>query len=143
MKHHILFIDDEGWFLKPYISELEKDFEVHFCSDVTQGQKIISKKVELKVLILDIMMPTPEGVAASATKNGDSTGVWFLKQILNTIVSRPLPVVILTNRGKSLVTKEVSKIEIDANLVKIRTKTEAPPDHLRKLVKEMIDTWHP
>src|SRR6185437_9682819 len=99
MKRKILFFDDEGYVLKPYLRELEKDFDVHFFEDITNGEKILANHPDIKLLILDVMMPTPEGVASSATNDGHSTGTWFLKQIRGIVVNRPLPVIVLTNKG--------------------------------------------
>jgi len=89
------------------------------------------------------MMPTPQGVAASATDNGQSTGIWFLKQIRSLVISRPLPVIVLTNRGKSVVSAEIQRLSIDPKLVVLRTKSEAGPQKLRQLAIELIDVWHP
>ena len=45
-KTPILFYDDEGWFAKPYLEELEKNFNVHFCEDITNGDTIIVTRIE-------------------------------------------------------------------------------------------------
>jgi len=143
MKRKILFFDDEGYVLKPYLRELEKDFDVHFFEDITNGEKILANHPDIKLLILDVMMPTPEGVASSATNDGHSTGTWFLKQIRGIVVNRPLPVIVLTNKGKSAITAEIQKLGIDEKLVVLRTKSEAGPNQLRALAKELVDAWHP
>jgi CheY-like chemotaxis protein len=143
MKRNILFVDDEGWFAKPYVKELEIDFDVHFCEEVANGNLILQNRPEIKLLILDVMMPTPAGVPTSATENDQSTGIWFLRQIQSIVISRPLPVVILTNRGKSVVIEAVATLKFPENLVTVGTKTEYFPTRLRQAVKERMDLWHP
>jgi CheY-like chemotaxis protein len=142
-KRSIVFYDDEGWIVQPYVVELEKDFEVHFFEDVTNGEQIVANP-EIKLLILDVMMPTPTGVAASATNNSQSTGIWFLKQIRNTVISRPLPVIVLTNRGISAVKAEIDGLGFDPRLVFIRSKNDVVlPSKLRQVAKELADVWYP
>jgi CheY-like chemotaxis protein len=140
-KHCILFFDDEGHFAKPYLDQLERDFDVHFCEQIENGEQIIANLPHLKLLILDIMMPTPPGVATSATENDQSTGIWFLKKIKTVILSKRLPVVILTAKGRVAVDAAIQELELGEYVI-VRTKAETLPHKLRQVVKERIDTWH-
>ena len=67
MKPKILFVDDDRYFTDRYVMHLEGVFEVdriHYALDVIG---YLDQTDDVKLIILDIMMPTPKGVATSVT----------------------------------------------------------------------------
>lgn len=137
----ILFVDDEGFFARPYIEKLEKTFDVHFCDSADEALQRINSDNKLKVVVLDIMMPCPTGIAATVTSDGLSTGLWMLKQIRELMVGRGLPVVILTNRMLNAVQEGVDQLDLPEGLVEILPKSQTPNFLLPSKVQKMVDKW--
>jgi len=139
----ILFIDDEGFFARPYIERLEKLFTVDFSDSASEGLENIRSRDEHKAIVLDIMMPSPTGIASTVTKDGLATGLWMLGEIKEIVIKRPLPVIILTNRALNIVEDAVSALEFPDVLVQILPKSQTPNFVLPKKVQLMVDKWYP
>jgi CheY-like chemotaxis protein len=135
---HILLVDDELFFAKPFIDSLRGRFQVTFTDNVRDALKLITASTEFEVLVLDVMMPTPEGVAESTTSGGLNTGLWLLDQVAPRIKSGNLAVVLLTNRVPSQIMDDVQHVGISERRVRIVSKSQVPPSALAGLIDELI-----
>ena len=142
MMRTVLFVDDEGFFAKPYRMELEKKFTVLYRDSAQDALAALQEHAEIAAVVLDVMMPTPDGVAETATSYGLDTGLWLLRQITPRIAAQPLPVVILTNRSRSLVQDTITEIHLPAGLVEVKTKPETPSFFLPHVVETILERCH-
>src|SRR4051812_33252938 len=93
----ILVIDDEERYMEPYIVELRfSGYEVIWETETDAALTFFEENYEqIKLLILDIMMPPGESFDHEKTQKGLRTGVFFYERIRQ---KRPdLPIIILTN----------------------------------------------
>ncbi|QDV18562.1 hypothetical protein Pan153_32210 [Gimesia panareensis] len=122
-KPKLLFVDDDRYFTERYVRHLETRFDIvriHYAGDVL---KYVEEDKEIKIIILDIMMPTPKGIASSATADGMDTGLWLLQELNSMLCERRIPILIYTNRKDTDVVQErVDEMKFPNNLVRIATK---------------------
>lgn len=137
-KDLILFIDDQGSYSRLYIEELKQGFEVHWYWDAREAVDGILAEDEASLIVLDIRMPTPPGVSADETEDGQMTGIWILEQVRKTLIERNLPVLILTNRAVSVVAPAVADASIPQGLYEIHPKYNTPCFKLPDLARTQI-----
>lgn len=136
----ILFVDDELYFMQPYVEALERIAHVCVINTAIEAIKEIKSNVaknEYDCLVLDVMMPPPAGWEAR-TDHGLLTGVEVLKECQNEIVCVNLPVLVLTNHRLSEVRSRVDAIKLPKSLVLANAKLETPAFYAAKLVEELI-----
>src|SRR5262249_22270891 len=104
--------------------------------------RINSPDSDYDLIILDIMMPTPQGIASVRTGEGLDTGIWVLSEVKEALLKRSVPVLVLTNRAKPLVNEEVAKLGFPNGLVAVFAKLEVTSILLPVRVKTMIDQWN-
>lgn len=140
---HVLFVDDDRFYAYAWIEKLRSgnDFEVEHRKDAQSALDRVQTRPELDCVVLDVMMPTPEGVGTAETAEGFETGIWFLEQIADVVRRSPLPVVVLTNRDLPLIRGRVEKLRFDKGLVEIRHKLETPRDLLKQVVHDLVVRW--
>ncbi|MBD2310101.1 response regulator transcription factor [Desertifilum sp. FACHB-1129] len=95
----ILFIDDEYRRVKPYIQELESsNHKVEFKDNIDDALESCKKKQkEIKLIVLDIMMPIGDDFNESAKQEAEfglNTGVYFYKKYLK---DKNIPVILFTH----------------------------------------------
>lgn len=140
MEAKILFVDDEMFFARYYVQALkDSGFEVIPKDTAVGGLKYLNEHTaEIDLLILDFMMPTPEGVPAADTLEGLATGRWFLKEARE-ILEAQIPVLVLTNRGVEGVKTNIEQdILFNMKYVQIHHKTHTPAFHLPILAEKMV-----
>jgi CheY-like chemotaxis protein len=138
----ILFIDDERFWAQNYVQHLEKKFTVVLRDRAIEALEHLKKHGhDLSLVILDIMMPSPEGVEPKRTEDGLSTGLYLLDQIHELVTSNQLPVVILTNRAPKFVEEEVKFRAFPEGLVAVHAKNQTPAFYLPGRVEAMIERW--
>jgi CheY-like chemotaxis protein len=105
MARTLLFVDDETFFAQPYIDALrDAGFAITHKERASDAlDYLTSQASNVDLLILDIMLPTPTGVPASATGDGLETGVWLLHQSQAAILDAQIPVLVLTNSRKKTI----------------------------------------
>lgn len=131
MADEVLFIDDEEFFARRYIENLrDHGFKVHYCERAEDAHGYIDQNPAISAIILDIMMPTPTNVSGSVTNNGLDTGLWLLGQLKDYVVSKPRPVLILTNRDPQAVEEGAKRLEFPDSLVSVTRKIETPAFYL-------------
>jgi CheY-like chemotaxis protein len=93
----ILFVDDERREMDSYARELDlSGHKVEFETDVDSALKAFDEKLsQIKLLILDIMMPPSSSFKEVNTESGLRTGIHFYDRIREK--APELPVIILTN----------------------------------------------
>jgi CheY-like chemotaxis protein len=140
MPNSVLFIDDDGFFARPYREELESAGykPVLFCDNAEDGLALIRTNQEVCIIILDIMMPTPQGVSANETNQSLDTGLWILHQTHDVILKRSLPVLVLTNRAMEIVEEGIRRLEIPAHLINVRQKIKTPAMNLPMYVRQLL-----
>jgi len=139
----ILFVDDEPYYARHYVEALEKaSYEVILMESAETGLQYLREHAsELSLLILDYMMPTPEGVSETDTLDGLATGRWFLRKARTLIESCNTPVLVLTNRNIETVKTEIvefSSMEVD-KLLRVRHKTQTPRFYLATVVNQVLN----
>lgn len=93
----ILFVDDERRHISSYVSELEElGYRVVCENSVDQALQFLNNnRSNLKLIILDIMMPPGRSFKKMDTDEGRRTGVYFFEQVKER--APELPVIVLTN----------------------------------------------
>lgn len=143
-KPKLLFVDDDRYFTDRYVSHLSKSFsvrQVQYASDVLAA---IESDSDIRLLILDIMMPTPDGVAASATDDGMDTGLWLVQEARQLIAEKHLPVLLYTNRKDIDVIKErLESIGVPSELTRVCVKRRVGasdlPDVATKFLRDSLN----
>lgn len=137
----ILFVDDELFFAQPYLEELQKLSPVVILTTALEAEEEIrNKEVKYVCLVLDVMLPPPNGWEVK-TKDGLDTGIEILRRCFQEITDRKLPVVVLTHRSLGYVRGEVDLINFPPELVRVEAKIETPPFHLTTVVKRLVKKW--
>lgn len=96
----IILIDDEGRIIYSYFQELEIEFkdkyEVKLFTDIDSAYKFLTNNCDIiKLVILDVMMPTGELLKDVDTDDGLRTGVRFHEKIRE--IFPDLPIIVFTN----------------------------------------------
>ena len=93
----ILFVDDERRHISSYVTELEELGYTVVCENsVDQALQFLDRnRSNLKLIILDIMMPPGQAFKKLDTDEGRRTGVFFFERVKER--APELPVIVLTN----------------------------------------------
>ncbi|MBW4478664.1 MAG: response regulator [Tolypothrix brevis GSE-NOS-MK-07-07A] len=105
----ILFVDDERRRMDSYVQDLIlSGHEIEFKSDVDSALEFfVDNQTQIKLLILDIMMPTGESFDDDQTHYGLRTGIAFYQKIREQNPS--LPTIIFTNVSDENLAEEISR----------------------------------
>lgn len=107
----ILFADDDPWFMQPFIEELEESgYRVLQASTGTKILDILSQE-HVDLLVLDIMMPTGEGLIDDA--GGKRAGI-RVAELIRQEVKPELPIIYLTVISDQAVHSRIELIEREA-----------------------------
>jgi DNA-binding NtrC family response regulator len=130
----ILFIDDEKREMESFVIELKlSGFDVNFIKNVDDAWNYLtSNPEEVKLMILDIMMPAGNKFKDDDIHNGLRTGVRFFDEMR---VQFPnLPIIIFTNVSDPNVVK---KFEHE-NMCRYFSKPNLLPDQLVDEIKSFL-----
>ena len=143
MPKPILFIDDEPYYARHYVESLQKaGHTVVFEDNATSGLAyLMNNASSLSLVILDYMMPTPDGVPETDTFDGLATGRWVLRQARDLLESYDLPVLVLTNRNVETVKTEIGEFTLMkvGKLIRVRHKTETSRSYLPVFVEQFLN----
>jgi CheY-like chemotaxis protein len=139
MKSQVLFIDDETFFARPYLEELETAFTVHVRSEIREGVSAVSSIKGIESIVLDVMMPPPDDIVDFNFDGGLNTGLWALRVLRDQLIANALPVILLTNRNLGFVRNSVDALEFPHGLIEIRYKVETPRWLLKQLVQRSME----
>lgn len=141
MRPKVLFVDDEAFKVKKWTLRLNEDFDVRLIDGAAAAISYFDENLDVMAMVLDFMMPTPPGVATSATEGDLATGAYVLRMLKDTLITLPCPVVILTNRDLKIVESAVAELSFPKGLVGVRLKSGLQPDELNFLVGQLIAKW--
>ena len=143
----ILFIDDELYFMQPYVKALKGEpnpMDVDVVNTAVEAIKILSNIADggYDCLVLDVMMPPPPGWEAR-TQDGMFTGIELVKEYQDNVAAIGLPVLILSNIGLATLAPKVQPINLGQNnqgkkLLEACSKISTPPQAAKKLVLDLI-----
>ena len=138
---NVLFIEDDRFWARSYVEELQTyGFDVVFKASAEGAIEYLESHSAVDAIVLDVMMPTPEGVAQSETSDGQSTGVWLLKQIADLILTHRIPVWILTNRDANQLRETINAFGDDfSQLVTVDSKLDVRSYLLPPYLKGRIE----
>jgi CheY-like chemotaxis protein len=130
----ILFVDDELHFVRSYIEELElSGFGVQFCASVDSAlEYLAANRGEVKLCIIDIMMPPGTAFAGIDTQSGLMTGNLLYDRIRQEVPGVPL--VVLTNR----ISEEVERKAASHNGCWLFHKDQCFPFELANHVRNIL-----
>ena len=138
----ILFIDDERFFARPYIEKLESRHQVRFCESIIDALAIIERKDHsFDAIVLDLMMPPPQGLPEHETVEFVDAGLWLLEKCYDQIVSLLIPVVILTNREFPKFKDRFQMMDFPDGLVEIRPKYDTSCIKLLERMDILLSKW--
>lgn len=151
----ILFVDDDVFFAKGYLDELDKSYIPEIARTVYDAEREVNGPDIYACVILDVMMPIPEWWSddeKEASNNvmiwpdsdvldaqhGLKTGIILLRRYRQVFIERNLPVIVLTNRQKREIESEISMLGFPPGLIEVRHKLETPSFVLPNLVRDII-----
>ncbi len=130
----ILWVDDDGKSLEPFIDELEEaDYKIEMAYVPERLLECLEEKLqEINCIIMDIMMPTGELVDMKSSKVGVLTGLELLKILKANPEYKSIPVLIFTILKDQEVVTYASK-----NGMPLLVKQETLPLQLLEKIREM------
>ncbi len=136
MKPLIIFVDDEPRLIDAYIRELEFGYEVQHLSNINNLLNLLKQKSkQIKLLILDIMMPPGNILSLENTQHGLKTGLLLYETIRKD--NSQLPIIIFTNVTKDEQNEIVKKINQDKK-AKFLQKEDYLPFELSDEIKSFL-----
>jgi CheY-like chemotaxis protein len=120
----VLFVDDDPYWSQNYQEQLRKQFTVVYKSTADGAIAELSLQKNIDLLLLDVMMDTPDSVEIAETEGGLMTGVWILEKLKVSLTEKKMPVIVLTNRQKNLVIEAVNALGYAKGQVTVFSKTE-------------------
>ena len=136
----ILLVDDEPEWCGPYLEILAVGFEVIVKHSAQAALDYVETHLDIEGVILDVMMPTPQGVSTSLTNRSLDTGIWMVGELKEYILGHKCPVIVITNREKRLFQERLDTHKIDLNLMVVKMKSEINPNMLAVIMRQMIDS---
>ncbi|MFY7877574.1 MAG: hypothetical protein ACOVQM_19110, partial [Pirellula sp.] len=134
-KPTVVVVEDDQFFGQTVAKGLH-DFSVEILSSAEETIQYFREARQCDALVLDIMMPAPEG-QQEETDHGMSTGLWLLRKIKES-APKDLPVVIYTNRAVEYLGTQLEDIGLSPERTKIHTKLDTPPSKLRETIRSLI-----
>ena len=136
----ILFIDDQRNQLNYYMEAVEEaGYKTIFCDSADNGLTCIrDRHGEVALVVLDIRMSPPQGVATTEVDEG---GISLLRQAKETIQDNSIPVIVLSNLDKPTLERAVNEQGLPTGLVHVTTKTETAARALPPLITKMLHQW--
>lgn len=130
----ILFVDDEKRGINTHVEELKlSGYEVVFIKDVDSAFEYLKENYpEIKLIILDVMMPPGRLFKDSETRDGMTTGISFHQKIRQEFPA--LPIIIFTNYNGDELEQQIGQ---DSNS-KLLNKIDYLPFELVEEVKEFL-----
>lgn len=126
MTQRILLIEDEDYIRDLYKRQL--NLAGFFTDGFGSGKEGMAalQKTTYNLILLDIMLP-------------DTNGLEILKEIKQNIVTKNIPVVLLTNLGQEVVIEEGFKLGAEGYLIK----ASVTPDQIVQEIKSFLERKQP
>ena len=126
MQPHVVFIDDEIFWARGYVDALSERFRVSAIQDAVNAISFVNEHDDIDAIVVDVMMPTPAGVAPEDVEDGLTTGIWLIKQLGPYIKRNRIPVFVLTNRAGDTVQEAIDALDFPEGLVTVHRKIDTP-----------------
>ncbi|MCF7862230.1 response regulator [Candidatus Woesearchaeota archaeon] len=120
MKKTIMAIDDEFAVRYFYKISLERDFNIITLKDGNEAWDHLIKHPDVDLIVLDIMLPGIDGIQ-------------ILKKIRENETTKKIPVIIVSAKHQSEITKECDSLGADAVIIK-----PFEPENLINKIKELV-----
>ncbi len=147
----VVLIDDEPYAMKYYTMGLELEgFEVVELATADKAYEFFEEPhPEVRVVVLDIMMPPGEHLADEDHQQGLRTGIFIYSRILEqeallAIRHRPLPVAVLTNVSNPTTLELLARVQQErgpGTPLRVWAKMDVSPmafgDQLARWLKEL------
>ena len=125
MKKVILFVDDDPYWSQNYQAQLQIKYDIIYKSSADGAiSELTMNGGSIDLVILDVMMDTPDSVELTETEGGLMTGVWILEKLKALLTEKRIPVIVLTNRARKIVVDAVIKLGYPKAQVIVFTKAE-------------------
>jgi len=138
MRPRIGFADDDRFYGMMWVGHLKQTYEVEYFRTAAEVVDYVESNADLRCLVLDVMMPTPDGFSEDDTGQGLATGVWILKRLKEHILAYPLPVVMFTNRPIDTLIDAVRKLGVPSGLIEVRRKMDTSRKDLETSIATLI-----
>lgn len=134
----ILIIDDQPWQLHHFLGELKEEFVTVLEETPAKSVELLQSGICIDALVLDIQMPSPRIELNERTNHGLDTGLWFLDQVSDLLVSAKLPVIILSNRLKEHIEERVEALPYPKGQVQVFWKQDTSDQIIRIALRRAI-----
>ena len=134
----VLFVDDDPYWSQHYQEELGKQCTLIYKASADGAIVELKGNAEIHLLVLDVMMDTPDAVDLTETECGLMTGIWILEKLKPLLLERNLPVIVLTNRQKKIVIEAVVELKFPEQQVVVFSKAEMSAKRLPSEVQRRL-----
>jgi len=135
----ILFVDDDPYWSQNYQEQLQKKYEIVYKSSADGAiSELSTNGGSIDLVLLDVMMDTPDSVELTETEGGLMTGVWILGKLKVFLLERQMPVIVLTNRQKKIVIDSVIDLGYPKGQVTVFSKAEMQAKMISSAVQTLL-----
>jgi CheY-like chemotaxis protein len=130
----IIFVDDDKIYIQDYLEELSDAYTVHHEYNIDKAFKfIIENSQSIKLLVLDMMIPSGNLLKDKDNDNGRRTGNLFIEELKKNIDLTLFPIIIFTHVN----IQNISSVVSGVHLQKFQ-KEEFTPYQFSLKIKEII-----
>jgi CheY-like chemotaxis protein len=109
----ILFVDDDMIYIRDYLEELSDAYDVHHEHSIdTAFEFIIKNSRKIKLLVLDMMIPSGDLLKDKDNDNGRRTGRLLIEELKNSVDLTAFPIIVFTHVNIQNLQSEVSGISV-------------------------------
>jgi CheY-like chemotaxis protein len=120
----VLFVDDDPYWSQNYQEQLRKHFNLIYKSSADGAMAQLLGDDVIDLLVVDVMMDTPDSVDLTETEGGLMTGVYILEKTKTLLIQEKIPAIMLTNRQKKVVLDAVNALGYPAGQISVFSKAE-------------------
>lgn len=135
----ILFVDDDAVYIQDYLDELEEPpnkYPVHHEHNIDKAfEFIIKNSQDIKLLVLDMMIPSGNLLKGKDNDNGRRTGRLFVEELKKRKDLKSFPIIFFTHVNIRNFQSEIG----DISLQKLQKEDFTPYEFSLK-VKEIISS---
>jgi CheY-like chemotaxis protein len=109
----ILFVDDDMIYIQEYLEELSNFHDVRHEHSIDKAFKfIIENSQKIKLLVLDMMIPSGDLLKDKDNDNGRRTGRLLIEELKNKVDLTTFPIIVFTHVNIQNLQSEVSGISV-------------------------------
>jgi CheY-like chemotaxis protein len=130
----IIFVDDDKIYIQDYLEELSDAYTVYHEYNIDKAfEFIIENSQSIKLLVLDMMIPSGNLLKDKDNDNGRRTGNLFIEELKKNINLTLFPIIIFTHVN----IQNISSVVSGVHLQKFQ-KEEFTPYQFSLEIKEII-----